>query len=195
MRALGQLKDESAVQSLTEQFNFYGRGPGAAAALEALARIGHPSSIDLFKSALESKDVAVRRAAAEGLGRAGAKPELERLLVEASLDESLEVRAAMTFAVVKLGSNYTTRLLDFLEQDATARQVQAYLLELGPATVPELLVRLNEFEDTTRRHVVEVLGLVAGAAAVDALTPLTRADDPGVADAAATSIERIRMTH
>jgi hypothetical protein len=73
--------------------------------------------------------------------------------------------------------------------------VQRYLLELGPSTVPELLVRLHEFEDTTRRRVVEVLGLVAGAGAVDALTPLTRADDPGLAGAAATSIERIRMTH
>jgi HEAT repeat protein len=195
MGALGRIKDERAVRALTEQFNYYGRGPGAAAALEALARIGHASSIDLFKSALDSKDPAVRRAAAEGLGRAGATSELETLLVEASLDESQEVRAAMTFAVVKLGSSYTTRLLDFLELDATARQVQRYLLELGPSTVPELLVRLHEFEDTTRRRVVEVLGLVAGARAVDALTPLTRADDPGLAGAAATSIERIRMTH
>jgi HEAT repeat protein len=195
MRALGEIRDERAVHALTEQFTYYGKGPGAAAALGALARIGHASSIELFKSSLSSKDPAVRRAAAEGLGRAGARSEIEKLQIESTMDESDEVRAAVAFALVKLGLNYTARLLDFLETESTARQVQGYLIELGPSMVPALLPRLREPETTTRRYLVEVLGLLGNHGTVEVLTPLTRDDDSAVAGAATRSIERIRMTH
>lgn len=195
MRALGDIGHDRAVQTLTDQFNYHGKGPGAMASLEALAKIGHPSSIDLFKAGLESKDPSLRRAAVEGLGRAGAKAEIASLQIESATDEADPVRAATAFALVKLGQNYTARLLDFLEKDSTARQVQAYLIELGPPTVSSILPRLLEPEKSTRKYLVEVLGLIGTREAVDALTALTRDDDGAVASAAATSIERLRMAH
>jgi HEAT repeat protein len=195
MSALGDVRDPRAVQSLTEQFNYYGKGPGAVAALDALARIGHPSSVGLFKASLSSKDPALRRAAAEGLGRAGAKAEVESLQIDSTMDESNPVRAAVAFALLKLGLNFTARLLDFLETESTARQVQAYLIELGPPMVPSLLPRLLEPEKATRKYLAEVLGVIGDRQAADALSPLTKDDDDTVAAAATTAIERIKMRH
>ena len=69
MRALGDIRDERAVQALMEQLKFYGKGDGAWSALDALARIAHPSSAPLFKTRISDKDPFMRRAAAEGLAR------------------------------------------------------------------------------------------------------------------------------
>lgn len=194
MQALGELGDVRAVPSLTEQYTYYGRGAGAATALSALARIAHPSSIGLFKAQLTSRDPAVRRAAVEGLGRAGAASERERLQVEFTMDEADTVRTAAAFALVKLGQTYTARLLDFLEHDATARQAQAYLIELGPAMVPDLVTRLLEPLPTTRRYLVEVLGIIGGPQTLGALEPLTKDEDRMVAAAAARAVERIKLS-
>ena len=71
MRAPGELREERAVQALTEQLNFYEKGEGAWSALDALARIAHQSSVPLFQSRLDDKDPSLRRAAVEGLARAG----------------------------------------------------------------------------------------------------------------------------
>ena len=40
-------------------------------------------------------------------------------------------RAAMAFALEKLGQHYVTRLVDFLYADDLSLQVQGYLIELG----------------------------------------------------------------
>ncbi len=86
MRALGTLREELAVVALTDQFTFYGKGEGAWSALDALARIGHGSSVPLFKARLADRDPFLRRAAAEGLGRSGDTSELAALEIGAGND-------------------------------------------------------------------------------------------------------------
>ena len=86
MRALGAIREERAVQALTEQFKYYGKGEGAWSALDALARIGHASSVPLFKARLADKDPFLRRAAAEGLARTGDTSEVPALEIGAGND-------------------------------------------------------------------------------------------------------------
>ncbi len=133
MRALGEIRDERAVQTLNEQFTYYGKGEGAWSALDALARIAHPSSVPLFKSHLSDKDPYLRRASAEGLARIDDKPQLRiddrsqlmMLLEDAGNDPSDMARAAMAFALFKKGNpTYLGRLVDFLDSDRTAPQIQ-----------------------------------------------------------------------
>jgi len=193
MRALGELKDESAVPALTEQLKYYGKGEGAWSALDALARIGHPSSVPVFKSRLNDKDEFIRKAAAEGLARAGDSSELTMLQAGASSDPSPMTRAAMTFAMQKLGQNYLARLVDFLTTSRLVAQVQGYLLELGPEIVPHLMPRLQEPDADVRTHVVEVLGALGDASTVPALGPLTKDRDRGVVTAANQAMDRIKM--
>ena len=108
------LREERAVQALTEQLKYYGKGEGAWSALDGLARIAHASSVPIFTARLADRDAYVRRAAAEGLGRAGDKGAMSALETGAGNDPSNMVRAAMQYALQKLGRNYVARLVEFL---------------------------------------------------------------------------------
>ena len=195
MRALGEIREERAIQALTEQLTYYGKGEGAWSALAALARIGHSSSVPLFKARLADKDPYLRRAAAEGLGRSGDTSEMSALVERANNDESEMVRAAMGFALQKLGRNYVSRLVDMMDSAKLAPQIQLYLLELGPSIAPQLLPHLQEPEPAIRARVAEVLGLLGSDAAVAALQPLTQDRDRDVVEAATRAIERLKRAN
>jgi HEAT repeat protein len=193
MRALGEIGDETAVKALSDQLNYYGKGEAAYSALEALARIGHSSSVPLFKERLTDRDPWMRRAAAEGLGRVGEAGALDALQAGVGNDESEMVRAAMAFALKKLGQGHVTRLVDFLDSGRMAPQVQGYLLELGPSIVPELLPRLQEPDDTMRRALIEVIGALGDPSTIAALGPLLQDRNRDIVQAATHAIERIKM--
>jgi HEAT repeat protein len=194
MRALGEIGDGNALQALTDQFNYHGKGEGAWSALDALARIAHPASVDLFKTRITDKDPNLRRASAEGLGRAGYASATETLQNMATTDQSDMVRAAAAFALRKLGQRtYLDRLIDFTDHEKTLEQTRSYLLELGPAITSELIPRLQEPSATTRRTVVDVLGAVGDTSTIDAITPLLEDRDGDVVKAATHAIERIKM--
>jgi HEAT repeat protein len=194
IRALGEIRDEHAIQALTEQLTYYGRGEGARSALDALARIAHPSSVAVFKARLSDKDPYLRRAAAEGLARAGDPASVEPFVLNVNQDDSEMVRAAMSFALCKQGHvTFLARLIDLADSDALAPQLQGYFLELGPSVVPQLVVRLQEPDDT-RRNLMPILGAVGDQTTVAALTPYKTDPDRDVATAATYAIERIKMT-
>jgi hypothetical protein len=181
MRALGEIHDRRAVQALTEQFNFYGKGEGAWSALDALAH-------------LADRDPFLRRASAEGLGRVRDASEVPALEIGAGNDSSEMVRAAMAFALQKLGRNYIPRLVESLDSDKDAAQAAAYLIELGPSISSELVPLLQDPSPAIRANVATVLGVVGGDAAVAALQPLAQDKDRTVAQAAARALERINST-
>jgi HEAT repeat protein len=193
MRALGEIGEPRAIKALTDQLTYYGKGEGAWSSLDALARIAHPSSVELFRSRLGDRDPFMRRAAAEGLGRTGYLSATEALQDGATMDDSPMVRAAMAFALYKHGQNYLGRLLDYLHIDATGRQVQGYLLEVGAAAVPALLPGLLEPEEGARERLAEVLGAIGDASTIAALTPLLQDRDRDVQRAATDAIARIKM--
>jgi HEAT repeat protein len=193
MHALGEIREGRAIQALTEQLNYYGKGQGAWAALDALARIAYPSTIELFKARLADRDPYIRRAAAEGLGRAGYLSAMELLQTGATADPSDMVRAAMAFALQRQGQNYLVRLVDFMDSDKNARQIQGYLLELGPSIATALIPRLQEPGEGTRRYLCEVLGEIGDLSTVQALTPLLQDRDRDVVRAATHAITRIKM--
>ncbi len=191
MRSLGLLGERRAVQALGEQLKFYGKGEGAWSALDALARIADPSSVPLFKVRLTDKDPFLRRAAAEGLGRVNDSSEQSALQIGAGNDPSEMVRAAMAFALQKLGRNYIPRLVESLDSEKMAPQIGDYLLELGPSIAPTLVSHLHDPSPAIRGNVATVLGALGDAATVAALQPLTGDKDRSVAQAATRAIDRI----
>jgi HEAT repeat protein len=192
MRSLGLLGERRAVQALAEQLQFYGKGEGAWSALDALAHIADPSSVPLFKVRLIDKDPFLRRAAAEGLGRAHDSSELSALQAGAGNDPSEMVRAAMAFALQKLGRNYLPRLVESLDSEKMAPQIGDYLLELGPSIAPPLASHLQDPSPAIRGNVATVLGVLGDAATVTTLQPLTGDKDRSVAQAATRAIDRIK---
>jgi len=193
MRALGAIREASAVQALTEQLAFYGKGEGAWSALDALAHIAHPSSLAVFRERLADKDENMRRAAAEGLARAGDTSQVDALEMAVGNDPSEMARAAMTFALQKFGKNYIPRLVEFLGHDKSAAQVAGYLLELGPAIAPTLTPHLADQTPGIRAGVAVILGEIGGQAALPALQPLLTDREKDVAEAATRAIERIKI--
>ena len=194
MRALGAIGERRAIHSLSEQLNFYGRGEGAWSALDALAHLADPTSVPLFKARLVDRDPFLRRAAAEGLGRAGDTSELPALEIGAGNDASEMVRAAMAFALQKLGRNYIPRLVESLDSEKTAPQIAGYLLELGPSIAPTLLSHLQDPSPAIRGNVATVLGAIGSDATLAALQPLTADKDRAVAQAATRAIDRIKAS-
>jgi HEAT repeat protein len=194
MRALGELHEVDAVQALNEQLAFYTKGEGAWAALDALAHIAHPSSVPLFKTRLSDKDPFLRRAAADGLGRAGATSEIAALEIGAGNDPSEMVRAAMAFALQKMGKHYLPRLVESLDSAKMAPQIAEYLFELGPSIVPELVPHLQDPSPAIRANTAQILGALGGEAATAALQPLLQDRDRDVIQAATRALERIKMS-
>jgi HEAT repeat protein len=146
----------------------------------------------VFTARLTDKDEYLRRAAAEGLGRAGDTSAAASLQTGAGNDPSDMVRAAMQYALQKLGRNYVARLVEFLDDRKTALQVQEYLIELGPAVERELLPTLQEPDPAMRAAVAGILGEIGGDAALAALRDL-KDRDKEVVTAASRAAERIRI--
>lgn len=192
MRALGAIRERRAIPALTEQFTFYGKGEGAWAALDALAHLADPSSIPLFKSRLADKDPFLRRAAAEGLGRAGDSSEVAALEIGAGNDGAETVRAAMAFALQKLGRNYMPRLTESMTSEKMAPQIAGYIFELGPSVAHTLLPHLQDPSPAIRANVATVLGAIGGEGTLAALQRLTEDKDRTVAQAATRAIERLK---
>jgi HEAT repeat protein len=194
MRALGLLREERVVPTLVEQLKVYGKGEGAWSALDALAHIAHSSSAAVFTERLADKDPNLRRAAAEGLGRLDDKASVSTLETGAGNDPSAMVRAAMAFALQKMGRNYVPRLIEFLDDKdkKVVLQVQNYLIDLGQPVEKELIPSLQEPDEALRAAVAEVLGAIGGDASLTALQDLKdRSKD--VVEAAQRAVERIKM--
>jgi HEAT repeat protein len=192
MRALGAIRDTRAVGALTEQLAFYRKGEGAWSALDALAQIGAPASVPLFKERLLDKDQFIRRAATEGLARAGDAELIDTLEKNVTTDESAMVRLASAFALLKLGRNYASRMADMMNSPKVLAQGQDYLIELGPAIIPTLLPRLQDPDADVREGLVDVLGVIGDASNLPALEAATKDRDDSVASAAKRAIARIQ---
>ena len=192
MRALGQIGEASAVQALTQQLDFYRKGEGAWSALDALARIGHGSSTPVFKARLADRDEYLRRAAAEGLGRAGAASEAAALETMATSDSSEMVRAAAAFALQKFGKNYVARLVEPLDSRSMAPQIAEYFIELGQPAASMLVPHLKDPDEGIRGNVAIILGAIGTSADVPAIEPLLQDRSDDVRRAAERAILRLK---
>ena len=193
MRALGDLRDRTVIDALTQQVEHYRRGEGAWSALDGLAKIGDPSSVPLFTSRLADRDEFLRRAAAEGLGRAGDPAAIATLEARLAGESSAMARAAIAFALVKLGRDSLPQLMNMLDDDKVVGQVADYLVELAPVATPELLTRLKDPKDTVRGNAALILGAVGTAEHVPALQAMAADRDQDVRRAAERAIERIKL--
>jgi HEAT repeat protein len=194
MRSLGYIHAASAVPALTDQLAYYKKGEGAWSALDGLARIGSKDSVPTFKQYLADTDPFLRRAAIEGLARAGDTSQIDNLGGVATTDESPMVRLAACFALQKLGRNYVTRLADLLTNRKVTDQAVESLIELGPAVAPQLFPRLQESQPEMREAIADVLGVIGGSAALQPLQAAAKDKDPDVALAVQRAVARIKAS-
>ena len=192
MSALADLRYDRAVQSLTDRFNYYKKGPEATAAFDAVAKIGHPGSIPVFLAQLGSGDAQVRRMAVEGIGRTGDVVAMSQMQLKAEPDQSAYVGHALAFAKARNG-NYAEmpKLVDRFKYSSLATQTFNYLVELGPAAAAELGTFSTSGDPRIRAGVAEVLGIIGDQTSLGLLDVLARDRNKAVAEAAARSQARL----
>lgn len=194
MYAVGEIREARALAALQQQLDYYRGATAGRAALEAIARIAHPSSSSLFAGERFSRDETHRRYSYEGVARLGGIPAsdavaLERLLTE---ERNKPVAAAIAFALAAGGRPYVDRLVQALVDPDTANQALEYLVEVGAAQPSALVPYLQNSDPLVRQRVATAVGFVGGSGADTALTQLTTDGDPSVRRAAEVALIRRR---
>lgn len=195
MESLGLAREVRAVASLAERHAYHrASGPPLemAAALDALARAGHPSSLPLFVEALSDRRDAVRQLGYEGLARSRARDEAATELARWPVDRSAHVALAQAFARERLlADGAIDQIVEALRSSRSRDQARGYLRELGPAATGALSARVSHSDSGVRAALAEVLGRIGTHEATAALTPLASDQDPMVARAAARALRRL----
>lgn len=192
MQALGAMRYERGVQSLTDLFTYYEKGDAAHAALDALAHIAHPTSVPLFTAQLASRTVSLRTSAIEGLARSGDRSQLAAIQSVVDKEHEQSVTLAGAFARVLLGNGATDQVADSLGRPRQRDQAKRYLLEIAPGRTDTFAHQLLDSDPQIRIDTIDALGLAGDAAAVAVLEPLTKDRDPQVARAADRALSRLK---
>jgi HEAT repeat protein len=190
--ALGLIREERAVQSLTELTAHHGQNPMAADTLLALARIAHGSSRELFRSRLSDGSPAIRRAAAEGLGRVRDAESLDTLKSRMTGEPDPRARLAAIFAVGQMGEPQTHLLAGALASSDLGAQARDYLLEIGAPAVTGVRAALDVAADARyRADLIHLLGFIGTRETVSIIEPFRQDANDDVKRAAADALGRL----
>lgn len=193
MDALGAMKYERAVQSLTDLFQYYGKGAAAEAALDGLAHIASSASAPLMTAQLTSRTAALRGIAMEGLARLGDRGALADIEKAQSGERSDAVVLAGAFASAMLSNGRLDAIVSGLTKPKLRNQVKQYLVELAPGRSTTFSRELQDPDPRIRLDVVDVLGLARDPAALSSIEPMLTDRDPQVARAAERAVARLRQ--
>lgn len=191
MRTLGAMRYDRAVQSLTDTFQHYQRGPNAATALAALARIAHPSSLQLFVAALEGRDSLLKLPAIEGLARSGATTYASAIATALLTERNQDVLLAGHFANVLLSNGSLNELVEGLARSRLHDRALGYLLDVASGRSRSFGPHLPDPQPAVRADLALVVGLSGDGDAASLLQPLVQDPDPVVARAAQRAVNRL----
>ena len=196
IHSVGEIREARALVALQQQLDYYRGATAGRAALEALARVAHPSTMNLFAQERFSKSDAHRRYAYEGIARLGGIPAADAVATEQLLIEERDeaVLAAMAFALAAAGRPYVERVVMALTDPDTANQAIDYVVELGTAQPSLLVPYLKHADAIVRERVATAMGFVGDADVEAALSQLTSDGNPSVRRAAESAIIRMRAS-
>jgi HEAT repeat protein len=193
MDALAQMRYERAVQPLTDLFQYYGKGDGASAALDAVARIAHPSGAQLLSAQLSSKSTPLRTIAIEGLARLGDSARLTDIQAALGGAPGENVLLAGAFAASMLSGTPIDPIAEALTKPRFGDQAKSYLVELAPGRTSAFTRYLQDPDARIRASIADVFGLAGDPAALPSVEPLMSDRDPQVARAAQRAVARLRQ--
>lgn len=195
MDALGSMRYERAVKSLTDMYLYYRRNEIGAGAIQTLARIGHDSSVPLFEELLGSKDALQRIVAVEGLARIGDPASAARIQAAVARDKDENVILAARFADVLLANGRLDALFEALAKPKLRDQAMRYLVEAANGRTSAYAAPAKNPSPLVRGDIADALGLSRDTAASAILAPLAQDADPAVALAARRATVRLSATN
>jgi HEAT repeat protein len=196
METLGAMRYPRAAQALIDLFRFYGKGDRAAAALDAVAHIAHPSGLPFLESQLMAASAVFKRSAIEGLARAGDRTALAGIDTALRGEGSASLQLAGTFATAMLsttpGEGFTP-LVEALARPALRDQARGYLLDAIPGRAGSLKRYLADPDPAVRADLVDALGASDDPGALAVVGPLAGDPDVHVAQAVERAAARLRQ--
>jgi hypothetical protein len=192
MDTLGAMRYGRAVEALTQLFEFHGRGDLAEAALDALARIGHPASIRLFAAQLSAKAPAMRAIAIEGLARSGDSAQLTAIEVALKGERNDTVIFAGTFASAMLGNGPIERIADTLFRPTSRNMAKQYLTEIARVRVDRMSRYALDPNPAIRADIADIVGFSDDAAGLPIVEAMAGDQDAQVALSAQRAVARLR---
>jgi HEAT repeat protein len=192
MQALGATRYERSVQALTQQFQYYGKGNFAAAALDALAHIAHPASTPIFVAQLRSKNAVFKVMAIEGLARQGDQARSADIQTAVTGERSDAVLLAQRFSAVLLAKESIDPIIEDLTRSKLHEQAYGYLIELAPGRSTAFMRAAQDPDAQLRTDVADILGLAGDPAAIAVVEPMQKDKDALVARAAERATARLR---
>ena len=194
MWALGRMKYARAVQGLNELFQYHQRGALAEGAFQALAHIGHPSSLPQFVAQLNGRNQTYKLIAIEGLARTGDLSRADSIMNVLATEKNEALLLAGHFANVKLSNGPVEAIVDALSRGKLYDQARDYLFEITPGRASAFARHLQDGDVRVRVELIDALGLSSDPAAVPLLEPLVKDKDASVARAAVRALARLRPT-
>jgi len=191
MQALGAARYERALAALTEQFRYFGRGELAETALEALARIGHPSSAPLFAIQLGAGRGLPKALAIDGFARLGDRARRESIETALAGDRNDRVVLAGSFAAVMLADATIDPLVEALRKPKLAAQARQYLIEAARGRSSAFMAHSQDPDAVIRAAIADILGQAGDLSALPIVEALRRSPEPQVALAAERAMARL----
>ena len=184
-----------SVEALPQIQTLYDQNPGRDVrlnCLEAMALIGDPGSLPVFRRHLSDGGPKYRQFAAEGIGRAGDDSVAASVSRAYLAEKKPAPRLAMSFALYSLGrKEHLDQMVAALKERMHHQQAQAYLLELKARVSPDLVTYLNDSNPLIRRRLCLVLGRIGDSTTAEKLRPLLKDDDTEVVSEATRALRRI----
>jgi HEAT repeat protein len=174
--ALGLLRDTKAAVELRSQLP-RARGDLLEATVLALARLGQREDVEFFRARTIDRAEGFRRAAVEGLGRAGEADAADLLANALKSDRSDVVRTAAAFVMLA----------------PVAAQARDYLLEIGRPALPAVQATLAIAKDGRHRaDLLQIIGYIGAPDDAAILQPFAADKDERVRRAATAALQRLK---
>jgi HEAT repeat protein len=192
MWALGAMRYDRAIQGLNELFQYHQRGPLASSAFDALAHIGHPSSLPQFVAQLNSKNPTLKLMAIEGIARAGDRSRAESILAAVGTERNDSILLAGHFANVLLADGKVDAIVEALGRGKQRDQALQYIQDIASSRSELFTRHLQDPDARIRVDLVDAIGLSGDSKALALIEPLAKDHDAEVAKAAARAMARLR---
>jgi HEAT repeat protein len=192
LQALADLRYDRAVQAITELFEHHQRSKAAAAELEALARIAHPSSFPLFTSSLAEGERSLKLAAIDGLARSGDATQEATIRQALTSERDDAVVLAGAYAEAMLANGPLDPLIAALSRPRLHDRALQYLVDLAPQRSASIGTAIQQAEPRVRVDLLDVLARSGDPQAATAAERLEADPDPLVARAATRAVTRLR---
>lgn len=193
VRVLGYFRYQPALAELQHFLDYSNKKEYKRVALQAICRIGDPSSEPLVRKYFQDDDDLMRQYAIEGFGRLHLTQDTANLERTYLREKDKTEKLALSFSLFLLGRKaYLDNLVRALDEKPYEDLVRAYLVEIGDDAVDPLSGYLKPADRKFRIRLLQMFGEIGSEKSLVYLEPYLKDEDVNVAQAATDAVRDIK---